>query len=329
MAIAEAARRRCEQALAAAEERARAEWREGAAALSAAEAEETRLHAAERKAREIVDEIGREIAERRAAAAVAAAAAAAAEAAAAAAAAAAASAAERAAAVASLQLQHATDAVAAVLAEVNPHAGRLQDAQAQQSAHMEAARRLQAEAEASATSQRLHAELTDHFGKKGVQNLLYTVALSQLEAAAAVYATELSSGRLQLQLSFDDQLRSVRKRVRVRRADGSFAERSVAQLSGGEWRRVGLATNPSPSPSPSSSPTPSPTPTPKPEPEPNPDPDPNQAHRPRPLSRLRRLCACAPRPLMQCARARRSHAAHGRRRAGSKWVVLSLSHSSK
>ena len=29
--------------------------------------------------------------------------------------------------------------------------------------------------------------------------------------------------------------------MRVRRADGSFAERSVAQLSGGEWRRVGLA----------------------------------------------------------------------------------------
>ena len=104
----------------------------------------------------------------------AAAAAAAAEAAAAAAAAAAE--AERAAAVASVQLQHAKDAVEAVLAEVNPHAGRLQDARAQQSAHTEAARRLQAEAEAAAASQRVHTELTDHFGKKGVQNLLYTVA---------------------------------------------------------------------------------------------------------------------------------------------------------
>ena len=29
--------------------------------------------------------------------------------------------------------------------------------------------------------------------------------------------------------------------MRVRRADGSHVERSVAQLSGGEWRRVGLA----------------------------------------------------------------------------------------
>ena len=29
--------------------------------------------------------------------------------------------------------------------------------------------------------------------------------------------------------------------MRVRRADGSFAERSVAQLPGGEWRRIGLA----------------------------------------------------------------------------------------
>ena len=29
--------------------------------------------------------------------------------------------------------------------------------------------------------------------------------------------------------------------MRVRRADGSLADRSIASLSGGEWRRVGLA----------------------------------------------------------------------------------------
>ena len=46
---------------------------------------------------------------------------------------------------------------------------------------------------------------------------------------------------MQLQLAFDDQLRSIRKRVKVRRADGGLAERSISQLSGGEWRRIGLA----------------------------------------------------------------------------------------
>lgn len=67
------------------------------------------------------------------------------------------------------------------------------------------------------------------------------LALSQLEACAASYCSELSSGRLHLRLSFDESLRSVRKRVHVRKADGSYAERTISQLSGGEWRRVGLA----------------------------------------------------------------------------------------
>lgn len=61
------------------------------------------------------------------------------------------------------------------------------------------------------------------------------------QGAAASYAGELSGGRLRLRLTFDDQLRSIRKRVHVRRADGSLAERSISQLSGGEWRRIALA----------------------------------------------------------------------------------------
>jgi DNA repair exonuclease SbcCD ATPase subunit len=57
----------------------------------------------------------------------------------------------------------------------------------------------------------------------------------------AEYAGALSNGRLALELSFDGTLKNIRKGVRVRRADGSFAERTVSQLSGGEWRRLGLA----------------------------------------------------------------------------------------
>lgn len=83
--------------------------------------------------------------------------------------------------------------------------------------------------------------LQEHFGKRGVQTLIYRIALSQLERSAARYAGLLSAGRLQLGLDFDEAARSICKRVRVRREDGSLAERSVSQLSGGEWRRLGLA----------------------------------------------------------------------------------------
>ena len=147
---------------------------------------------------------------------------------------------ERRSAVAALELSHGRAALDAIVAEANPVAAQLEGELAQCEALAAQSAALEAEAAAADASTALFGELVEHFGKRGVQNLLYTLALSQLEAAAAVYTGELSSGRLQLRLAFDEQLRSVRKHVRVRRPDGSFAERSIAQLSGGEWRRVGL-----------------------------------------------------------------------------------------
>ena len=148
---------------------------------------------------------------------------------------------ERRAALDALRVQHARDALDAALQERNPHGLRRQDAQARQS---ELASRLkEARDQLKESSRRLDIfeSLQEHFGKRGVQNMLYTVALAQLEASAATYAAKLSDGRMQLSLAFDDKLRSIRKLVRVRRRDGSFVERSVSQLSGGEWRRIGLA----------------------------------------------------------------------------------------
>jgi DNA repair exonuclease SbcCD ATPase subunit len=44
-----------------------------------------------------------------------------------------------------------------------------------------------------------------------------------------------------LRLAFDDQLKAIRKGALVRLSDGSLASRSLAQTSGGEWRRLSLA----------------------------------------------------------------------------------------
>ena len=53
----------------------------------------------------------------------------------------------------------------------------------------------------------------------------------------------LTGGRLQLKLAFDEQQKSIRKVVLARSGadDGSVVERQISQLSGGEWRRLGLA----------------------------------------------------------------------------------------
>ena len=116
------------------------------------------------------------------------------------------------------QVAHAREALAAAELEDNPHALRRLDVEARQAEMDERRLSLEASAREAATRQGMLTELQEHFGKRGVQNMLYTLALAQLEASAARYASELSAGRLQLRLSFDDQLRSIRKRVQVRQA---------------------------------------------------------------------------------------------------------------
>ena len=58
-------------------------------------------------------------------------------------------------------------------------------------------------------------ELADHFGKRGVQNLLFELAIGQLQLSAARYAGLLSSGALQLQLTFDGKRGAIQKTVRL------------------------------------------------------------------------------------------------------------------
>lgn len=53
------------------------------------------------------------------------------------------------------------------------------------------------------------------------------------------YLDALSDGALQLRLSMDGD--RVVKRACARAADGGFRDRSLSQLSGGQWRRASLS----------------------------------------------------------------------------------------
>lgn len=71
---------------------------------------------------------------------------------------------------------------------------------------------------------------------------LDTVALLCNDAFPNVlvrYLGVLSDGALQLHLSMDGD--RVVKRAGTRASDGGFRDRSLSQLSGGQWRRTSLA----------------------------------------------------------------------------------------
>ncbi|CAM9298178.1 unnamed protein product [Scytosiphon promiscuus] len=81
--------------------------------------------------------------------------------------------------------------------------------------------------------------LAEHLGVRGVQNFVFRDAVNQLEANTARYLEALSDGALQLRLSMDGD--RVVKRASARAADGGFRDRSLSQLSGGQWRRASLS----------------------------------------------------------------------------------------
>jgi DNA repair exonuclease SbcCD ATPase subunit len=85
---------------------------------------------------------------------------------------------------------------------------------------------------------KLTKELEDGFGMRGVQAFVLRGAVSQLERLANRFLALLSEGGLRLGLTLDGE--KIAKAVRVRGADGVFHDRSLAQLSGGQWRRASL-----------------------------------------------------------------------------------------
>ena len=115
-------------------------------------------------------------------------------------------------------------------------------------AHSEAAaageartRVLREERAAAEAAEQEWAALDELFGRRGVQAFVYEVAVLELQARAGKFLAVLSDDALRLRLSLAAEDGLVDRALLVRLADGSFAQRSLHQLSGGQWRRLSLA----------------------------------------------------------------------------------------
>lgn len=82
--------------------------------------------------------------------------------------------------------------------------------------------------------------LVNIFGPRGVQTYLLQNAINSLQTVSQMYLDELSDGTQRLELSLDAGDR-ISRTAMIRRSDGSFVERPLSSLSGGQWRRCSLA----------------------------------------------------------------------------------------
>jgi DNA repair exonuclease SbcCD ATPase subunit/DNA repair exonuclease SbcCD nuclease subunit len=82
--------------------------------------------------------------------------------------------------------------------------------------------------------------LAEALGQRGVQTFVLQNAVTSLQTAAQLFLDDLSDGSQRLQLSLDAGDR-ISRRAWIRCADGSYVERPLASLSGGQWRRCSLA----------------------------------------------------------------------------------------
>jgi len=81
-------------------------------------------------------------------------------------------------------------------------------------------------------------------GPRGVQNFVFQNVIAQLESITNSYLMVLAEGGIQLALqnTGEDEDKIVKSVwVRSRDSGGEYRERALAQLSGGQWRRVSLA----------------------------------------------------------------------------------------
>ena len=83
-------------------------------------------------------------------------------------------------------------------------------------------------------------ELTEAFGNRGIQTFVLQNAVNDLEILTQGYLDDFSDGAQRLQLELDAGDR-ISRRALVREPDGTFRDRPLATLSGGQWRRSSLA----------------------------------------------------------------------------------------
>ena len=83
-------------------------------------------------------------------------------------------------------------------------------------------------------------QLSDIFGARGIQTFILQNAVEVLQTISQSYLDELSDGTQRLEISLDKSDRILR-RAFIRNNKGSFLERPMSSLSGGQWRRCALA----------------------------------------------------------------------------------------
>jgi DNA repair exonuclease SbcCD ATPase subunit/DNA repair exonuclease SbcCD nuclease subunit len=82
-------------------------------------------------------------------------------------------------------------------------------------------------------------DLSNAFGQRGIQVFVLRTALQALQSITQSYLDILSDYTIELHLSLDDGERILRRVEML--SGGSKVERSLASLSGGQWRRCSLA----------------------------------------------------------------------------------------
>ena len=137
--------------------------------------------------------------------------------------------------------------IAAKRAEQNPWTAEVVRLQAKQQAEQEKLAALIRERDTADHASKVQKELETHLGRNGVQNFILEAALQDLQSRAQRYLDELSDGYLRLALSATSktqagkQTEKLDRKVLLRRADGTYVERKLKQLSGGERRRIIIA----------------------------------------------------------------------------------------
>lgn len=85
-------------------------------------------------------------------------------------------------------------------------------------------------------------ELSQLFSPKGIQSFILKNTIVDLETATQAFLTEISDGAQKLKLSLESG-EGISRRAFVTGHGGTYVERPLASLSGGQWRRCSLALN--------------------------------------------------------------------------------------
>ena len=99
---------------------------------------------------------------------------------------------------------------------------------------------LTAEAHRCQGTLRSMSRLSEAFGNRGIQTFVLQNSVHDLEILTQGYLDDFSDGAQRLQFTLDAGDRILRRSL-VREPDGSFRDRPLATLSGGQWRRSSLA----------------------------------------------------------------------------------------